>query len=150
MEEANPRERIGADTLATMRDTALLFRAIVEPACRKAGLTLQQLYVLGELSAEPHQTAMELADRVGIRRTNFAGVCNKMVANGLITRERGVDDRRKAYLELTSEGEAAFDSVMSSVGERLDRASIVMGEQDYIAIRDGAESLRKLLQEATV
>lgn len=146
MSPSNPKEVLGTETLKAMRDVASLFHDIVRPACQKRGLTAQQFYVLTELADKPRQMATELATRSGILRTNFAAVCRKMEGKGLIERERGSDDRRRVYLNITDKGRELFDEIINDVEGTLERGSVFLNEHDYLSIREGMYSLRRLLK----
>ena len=136
------------ETIQALRDAFLLLHELVAPLCRNHGLTLQQLYVLSELKAEPLQTAMKVADRTGIQRTNFAAVWRKLEVMGFITHERGVIDKRKVHLALTDKGADAYATIIAEAENALLRGSRVMSERDYIDIARGVTSLRKLASEA--
>ncbi len=139
---------VKAGVLLAMRETAVMFHEIVAPICRRHDVTVQQVLILAELEERPHQMAAQLADRVGIRRTNVAAVCCKMEAKGLILRQRSKTDRRCVRLDATQKGLELLEQVTEELGLVLDRGSLVMNEQDYADIRDGMSAFSKLMTAA--
>ena len=133
------------DALMAMREAAVLFHEVVTPICRKHGVTVQQMLVLAELEERPHQMATQLADRVGILRTNFAAVCCRIEAKGLISREHSKADRRRVHLDATRKGLDLLERVTEEFGQTLEQNASVLNENDYVAVRDGMSALAKLM-----
>lgn len=52
---------------------------------------------------EPIETK-EVASEAGIAKATVTGVLNTLEGRGLVTRARGVDDKRQMYVSLTAEG----------------------------------------------
>ncbi len=140
---------VKTDALMAMREAVVLFHEVVTPICRKHGVTVQQMLVLAELEERPHQMATQLADRVGILRTNFAAVCYRMEAKGLISREQSKVDRRRVHLDTTKKGLDLLECVTEEFGRVLDQNVSDLSKSDYVAVRDGMSALTKLMSATT-
>lgn len=79
--------------------------ARVRHACAPLGLGAQQFLVLKQLQllGQPSQT--ELADALGIDRSNFAATIADLCDRGLVERTRDEVDRRRYALHLSRKGE---------------------------------------------
>jgi len=86
---------------------------------RESALSPAQLFVLGQIAAEPGQSITELAGRTLTDRSSAAGMVDRLAARGLVRRVRGTEDRRRVQLELTPDGEAVMARAPSSPTERL-------------------------------
>src|SRR5665647_1788126 len=73
------------------------FRA-VELTC---GVSGSQLWILQEVANTPGVGISELADRLFIHQSTCSQLVEKLVARGLIIKERSVEDQRRVGLNLT-------------------------------------------------
>ena len=72
------------------------------------GLTTPQYRVLRQLrqTGGGPLSASELAERLGVTPGNLTGILDRLEQEGLLTRERGVQDRRSLQVGITPAGEA--------------------------------------------
>ena len=84
-------------------------------ALASAGGSLPVWLILVSLKGEAHGTQRRLAGAVGIEGPTLTHHLNKMEAAGLVTRRRDPDNRRVHQVELTSEGDALFVSLLDHV-----------------------------------
>jgi MarR family transcriptional regulator for hemolysin len=80
-----------------------------------AGGSLPVWLILVSLKGETHGTQRRLADAVGIEGPTLTHHLNRMEAAGLVTRRRDPDNRRVHQVELTTQGEALFLSLLHHV-----------------------------------
>lgn len=73
------------------------FRA-VELTC---GVSGSQLWILQEVANAPGIGISELAERLSIHQSTCSQLVEKLVARGLIIKERSVEDQRRVGLNLT-------------------------------------------------
>jgi len=94
--------------LAAFRYALRSFVHFSEAAAAKLGLTGQQyqamLYVRSRADGAPVSIA-DLANELLIKHNSAVGLADRLVAQGLVARERAPEDRRTAQLRLTAKGE---------------------------------------------
>jgi MarR family transcriptional regulator, lower aerobic nicotinate degradation pathway regulator len=105
------------------RDTT----ARVRRAMRPLGLGAQQFLVLKQLQALGETSQAELADALGIDRSNLAAIAAELCDRGLVERSRHELDRRRYVLTLSRDGERLL--------RRTDGA-IAAAEEDLLAPLD--------------
>lgn len=101
-----------------------------DDALAEAGGSVPVWLVLISLKRAPLRNQRELAEAVGIREATLTHHLNAMDARGLITRRRDPENRRVHLVELTADGEAAFQRMRGAAtafDERL-RQGISAGE----------------------
>ena len=129
-------------SLALLNHLARLARARAECALAPLGLRPRHLIALTVLRDHGSGTQQALAAAVRIDRTNLVGLLNELETDGLVTRRRSVDDRRRHIVELTDHG-----------ARRLAEAegALAAAEDDLLGALDSdqRETLYCLLQQAT-
>src|SRR6476646_10693468 len=78
--------------------------ARVRRAIRPLGLGAQQFLVLQQLQMLGETSQVELADALGIDRSNLATLVNELCDQGLMERTRDDADRRRYVLRLSRKG----------------------------------------------
>jgi DNA-binding MarR family transcriptional regulator len=73
-------------------------------------LTTSQLLVLQHVSQQGSALPSEVAKAVALKQATVTVVVHKLEDNGLVTRRRDTDDRRRVWIELTDAGRAALDN----------------------------------------
>ncbi|MBK7152894.1 MAG: winged helix-turn-helix transcriptional regulator [Sandaracinaceae bacterium] len=73
---------------------------------RELGLTGAQLFVLGEIAAEPNLSIRRLSERTLTDPSSASVVVGKLQEKGLVTRGQDPADRRKSVLSVTPAGQA--------------------------------------------
>ena len=71
---------------------------------RSTGLTLPQLLVMQTLRQASPITTGELAKEISLTQATVTSILDRLEKKVLITRERGTDDKRKVWINLTNEG----------------------------------------------
>ncbi len=117
---ASEYEKLGA-----FRCALRSFLRFSEDATATLGLTAQHYQALLVLRVAPqhaYATINALADRLLIRHNSAVGLCDRLVKQGLVRRERSAIDRREVHLVLTPRGEHALERLASVHRAELRRA----------------------------
>ncbi|GMK45849.1 hypothetical protein PghCCS26_29770 [Paenibacillus glycanilyticus] len=77
-----------------------------------AGMNTTQFKLLYTLHSSGPLKVSELAELLGLTSGAITGIADKMLAEGLISRERTADDRRVVIIALTSAGDKLVNQVM--------------------------------------
>ena len=101
---ASPTDTVRLSSLALLSHLARLARARAESALAPLGLRARHLIALTTLRNSGSGTQQALAAALEIDPTNLVGLLNELETDGLITRRRSVDDRRRHIVELTEDG----------------------------------------------
>lgn len=70
-------------------------------------ISFSQMMILKSLQ-KSEKTVSEIADVLQISSSGVTALCDKLVYNGYIDRERSLDDRRQVFLRINSKGEDAL------------------------------------------
>ena len=97
---------------------------------RELGLTGAQLFVLGEIAAEPNLSIRRVSERTLTDPSSASVVVARLLEKGLVARREDPADRRKSVLSVTSKGQKLLARAPEpprhgSLAERLDGATIV-------------------------
>lgn len=109
-------------------------------------LTMPQLKVLHILSRYGRISAGELAEMMNVSAPTVTDILDRMSALGLVTRERGQEDRRVVYVSATSAGEAAFRAVLQERWSILRELFGTMRAKERRAVGEGLQALRAALR----
>lgn len=122
--------------LVRQRETAL-GRELAE-----AGLTLGQWQVLATLRRLDRATMGEVAAFCATDRTTLTRTVDRLARDGLIRRERALQDRRQVHLSLTPEGCAVFQIALVEVNRFNER---VTGALDVGDVERMQPMIRRIL-----
>jgi DNA-binding MarR family transcriptional regulator len=81
------------------------------------GITGPQLICLRQLAFAGDVSAGDLADAISLRPATLSGILDRLEAQGLVTRERHRDDRRRLLVRLTASGQALIERAPPSLQE---------------------------------
>ena len=84
--------------------------------CAGYDITPVQYGLLTALSGSPDVDQNTLGRELGIDRTNVADVLKRLERRGLVTRVRGVEDRRTMLARLTAAGETMVRDMYARLG----------------------------------
>jgi DNA-binding MarR family transcriptional regulator len=106
-----PRPRAVSDReyemLASFRHALRMFLSFSEEAARQVGLTPQQhqaLLAVKGFRGQGHVTVGELAEALQIKHHSAVGLVDRLVEQGLATREPEAGDRRQVRVSLSARG----------------------------------------------
>lgn len=94
--------------------TARLVSRAFDQALSDAGGSLPIWLVLLNLRIRPGASQRELAAAIGLREATLTHHLNTMEQARLVTRRRDPDNRRTHLVELTSDGQEAFERMRSA------------------------------------
>jgi DNA-binding MarR family transcriptional regulator len=108
--------------LASFRYALRGFLRFSEAAAEKVGLTAQHYQALLAVCASSGTvTINDLAQQLLIRHNSAVGLVDRLVGQGLLTREPAPEDRRKVYLRLTAKGDRVLRKLAEVHREELRR-----------------------------
>jgi DNA-binding MarR family transcriptional regulator len=115
--------------------------ARVRRACRPLGIGAQEFVVLKQLQLLGQASQAELADALGIDRSNLAAIAADLSGRDLVERSRDDVDRRRYVLRLSRAGEQVLGRA---------EGAIATAENDLLAPldRQQREQLYNLLRRA--
>lgn len=93
-------------------------RATVDLA-ESHGLTRMQLFVLYQLEQQGETAMGRVADSLHCDASNVTGIVDRLVANGLVSRQELASDRRTKTLRLTDKGLRVMRSLKAELPARL-------------------------------
>ena len=119
--------------------------ARVRRALRPLGLGAQHYLVLDQLRMLGQASQSELADGLGIDRSNLAAIASELCDRGLAERSRDAADRRRYALRLSRAGEQLLHRTESAIAAAEDELLAPLGkeqrEQLYALLRQLADGV---------
>ena len=103
------REHEAAAVLRCLRHLVHELRVTAHSVERDLNLTGAQLFVLGELAAEPNVSIRRIAERTLTDPSSVSVVIARLVERGLVERQQDPTDKRKSLLAVTEQGQAVID-----------------------------------------
>lgn len=94
-----------------------------------------QFSVLSVIEASPGLRQTEVANLLGIQRTNFVTLFDSLEARGLAERKPSKEDRRSHSLYLTETGRNYLRDVKTAVDVHERRIAEQVGQDDYEALK---------------
>lgn len=104
------------------------------------GVSAAQLFVLRQLSGRPRQSLGELAMATRTSPSSVSEVVSRLVAQGLVDRQIGREDRRRAELTLTARGAEVLARAPETVQEQLLAGFERLSEGERRALVHGLEA----------
>ena len=120
------------EALANFRYALRQFIHFSEEAAGAVGLTPRQHQALLAIKGFPGRDRVligELAERLQVRHHSAVGLVDRLVAQGLVTREQGTDDRRRVMVALTADGARLLEQLATTHREELRRVGPQLLEQ---------------------
>jgi DNA-binding MarR family transcriptional regulator len=100
------------------------FLRFSEEAAQSVGLTPQQHQALLTIKGFPtrdYVTIGELAEWLQIKHHSAVGLVNRLVAQELVTRKAGIEDRRQVCITLTPQGTHILSELTAAHKEEVQR-----------------------------
>jgi len=101
---------------------------------KKFKLTGPQLVCLRYVKAHGPLAPSELAKAVSLSQATITGIIDRLHAQGLVTRDRSQEDRRRVIVALTEKGEALVESLPSPLQERFATRLAALPEENQQVI----------------
>lgn len=109
-------------------------KGLADKVVRSHGITIQQFNVLRILqgAGDNGLPTLEIRERMVERSPGITGLVDRLVDKGLVTRERGIDDRRQVHCRITTEAIALLSSLDGPMAA-VEDAAMVKLELDELA-----------------
>jgi DNA-binding MarR family transcriptional regulator len=98
------------DLVALLRFVKTGFHVLAE----KHGLTNMQLYAMNAIY-HGQITMARVAGSLHCDASNVTGIVDRLVAQGLVTRQEDPEDRRTKMLHLTAKGQEVFEAIVGEM-----------------------------------
>ncbi len=115
-QEDTPRKKRALRVWLGLLTSTLLIEKRVRARFRtEFDTTLPRFDVMAALAREPKgQTMGDVSRWLLVSSGNVTGIISRLVADGLVTRTRSVDDRRTHLVRLSRKGQAGFERLSST------------------------------------
>lgn len=119
------------------------YEDLMRPVAARFDITVGQLRLLHVLYRFGAMGVGELAQVLGMARTNTSSLCKKLCKRELLIRSRGgnAGDERQVFLELTEEGTEAALCAQARFSEASEIAPEIQMETALVSLREFAHSL---------
>ncbi|MBZ4023531.1 MarR family transcriptional regulator [Rhodobacter sp. TJ_12] len=126
-----------------LRATALYERDLAQAA----GLTPAKLRVLQIIAgrAEGAATSKALSEQMGVTQATITALVDKLVAAGLVERQRSEIDRRQSHVAITEAGRAAVKDAPDALQQRFVRAFERMQDWEQMQLVASLERVAAML-----
>lgn len=133
------RQRVGKQlSFALYGATSRMIRSH-RPFLEPLGLTFPQFLVMVTLYEKIPRTVGEIGSELGMDNGTLTPLLKRLVSAGLVTRERDAQDDRRVLINLTANGEAMREDVLS-IPAKIESAC-KLTNQDLTNLRDTLNNL---------
>jgi DNA-binding MarR family transcriptional regulator len=101
---------ISEEVLITVRQIVRAIDLHSKKLAKTYGLTGPQLIVLQEIADQDVLTTGDLARNISLSHATVTSIIDRLVARNLVSRIKGIEDKRKMYLRLTEAGQQKVDN----------------------------------------
>jgi DNA-binding MarR family transcriptional regulator len=137
------KTRLVGEIIELQRQVRRALREYVPDAWMNLNLTIPQLKSLFLIAREGSMNTKSLAKELGVTPSNVTGIIDRLVRQGLVSRQENPEDRRMLELRVTDKGETILTSLreetISSMSEVLSR----MNTEELSWLSRGLASLAK-------
>ena len=127
--------------LAAFRYELRRFMSFSEDKARGEGLTVQQHQALLSIRGEPGESTIgTVAEKLLIEHHSASELVKRLVARGLLTRQRDDQDRRRVTLQLTREAEEILTRLSSSHRAEIERMQPTLSRLLNRLVRQGGRT----------
>lgn len=137
--KGDERQRVGKQlSFALYGATSRMVRSH-RPFLEPLGLTFPQFLVMVTLYEKIPRTVGEIGAELGMDNGTLTPLLKRLVSAGLVTRERDAEDDRRVLINLTANGEAMREDVLS-VPAKIESAC-KLSNKDLADLRDTLNNL---------
>ncbi|MBY0361571.1 MAG: MarR family winged helix-turn-helix transcriptional regulator [Phreatobacter sp.] len=104
--------------------------------------------VLTVIDSNPGAGPSQVAETLGIQKTNFVPLIRRMEARGLVLRTPSARDRRSVDLTLTEDGKTFLATLHAMAQAHVDRVRDHLGPAEYEALLAPLQRLARLTRPA--
>jgi DNA-binding MarR family transcriptional regulator len=106
-------------------------------------VTIAQLKSLVFIAKEGATNLRKLAAALGVTPSNVTGIIDRLVEQGLVSRQENSEDRRMLVLQATDKGKALLDNLRERRISHLSEVLARMNQEDLSSLARGLSSLAK-------
>lgn len=121
------------------------------PLLANLGITYPQYLVLMVLWEKDSQLVNDIAHRLFLATNTVTPLLQRMEAAGLVTRQRGLTDKRQQIVSLTQKGrdmeEQAYRIILPGMGDKMKACSLNAG--DYMELARSLDTIIETLNAHT-
>jgi len=112
---------------------------------RSLGYTDAQFDIIATLGNTKGMSCKELGEKTLITKGTLTGVLDRLEQKGLIQRERGDDDKRQLFIQLTAQGEQVFEKIFPLMIQKGSQRFHDYQEKDFEALEQQLIKLKNSL-----
>lgn len=135
------RQRLRTDALDGIRALVGALSRSARSVERRTGVTTAQIFVLRQLAERDGLSLGEIAERTLTRQSTVSVVVARLAKQGLVRRDRAVDDRRRLELSLTAAGRRVLARAPEPTTGRLLNALDELTGSQLVALTRGLDAL---------
>lgn len=105
------------------------------------GITIVQSWVLFHLAGREGSSIKEIAAAIQLDSPVVTGVVDRLVKEGLVTRQEDPNDRRSVKISITARGNEIVEEISSTVAEYNQRIRSIVQEEDLPAFERALAAL---------
>jgi DNA-binding MarR family transcriptional regulator len=139
------RQRLRTDALDGIRALVGALARSARSVERRTGVTTAQIFVLRQLAERDGLSLGEIASRTLTRQSTVSVVVTRLVKQGLVRRDRALDDRRRLELSLTAAGRRVLERAPEPTTGRLLSALDELTGSQLAALSRGLDPLIKVM-----
>ncbi len=118
---------------------------VLEEHVMASPYSLTEARVLYEIFTRRHTTASELAHALELDRGYLSRIQQKFVADGLLALTPGTDDRRRAHLALTGEGDVVATTLDANSSAAVEKLLEPLDERQRAQLAAAMKTIRAIL-----
>ena len=122
-----------------------LFEKSSSRLVRSLGYTDAQFDIIATLGNTKGMSCKELGEKTLITKGTLTGVLDRLEQKGLIQRERGDDDKRQLFIQLTAQGEQVFEKIFPLMIQKGSQRFHDYQEKDFEALEQQLIKLKSSL-----
>ncbi|KZL90203.1 MarR family winged helix-turn-helix transcriptional regulator [Clostridium magnum] len=112
--------------------------------CKKVNMT--SIMILKQLSTGGQKTLTEISESLGLPNSTASVLVDKLVKQGMLTRVRDVDDRRKVLICITDKAMELEEKISGEFTEYLKELINPATDEEVETIFKGLETLTKVIE----
>lgn len=113
----------------------------------KLDLTIDQLKSLILIHSRGKISFKDLAQALGITRSNITGIADRLEQNGMVTRNQNTADRRVQYLLLTDKGREVLDNIQQEIIAEETRILTALNIGELTSLERGLKAVIRSAEE---
>jgi DNA-binding MarR family transcriptional regulator len=123
------------------REVRRALRQYVPNAWMDLNLTIAQVKSLILIAHEGSTNTKTLAEELGVTPSNVTGIVDRLVKQGLVSRQENPEDRRMLQIRVTDKGEAILASLREETISSMSEVLAHMSKEELSSLARGLSSL---------